>query len=67
MAIIPLTAFWNAGFVYDILKSFTVSLSTVNLLDRRTYEEALYTGVNFLYFRMPLRGREVMLSARVRF
>lgn len=32
--------FWNAGVIYDVLKSLSLSVSAVNLLDRRVYEEA---------------------------
>ncbi|MEF2620621.1 MAG: hypothetical protein U0M48_00540, partial [Xylanibacter rarus] len=59
--------FWNAGVIYDVLKSLSLSVSAVNLLDRRVYEEAFYTGVNYQYYRTPLRGREMMVSVRLKF
>lgn len=33
-----------------------------NLLNRKVYEEASFSGLNYSYFSLPLRGREVLFS-----
>ena len=59
--------FLNAGLRYDVSKSFSLSLSGVNLLNRKEYQESFFNGLNYQFFRMPLRGCEAMISAKYRF
>lgn len=59
--------FINAGARLDVTKTLALALSAVNLLDRKSYEVSSYQGSNYQYFRVPLRGRQVMASATLKF
>ena len=60
-------SFLNAGLRYDFHPRWTVSADLSNLLNRKDYEVSLYQGANFLYYRMPLRGREFLVSLRFKY
>ena len=60
-------SFLGAGFRYDITRRWSLSADARNLLNRRDYQESLYTHSNYRYFRVPLRGREMMVSLRYHF
>lgn len=55
-------SFLDASVRYAVTKRMELGLRMNNLLDRNTYEEASFTGLNYSWFSMPLRGREVMFS-----
>ena len=55
-------SFLDAAVRYAVTKRMELGLRMSNLLDRDTYEEALFTGLNYSWFSMPLRGREVLFS-----
>lgn len=38
-----------------------------NLFNRKDYEVSLYQRANFQYYRVPLRGREFMISLRLKY
>jgi len=44
-----------------------VSADLSNLLNRKDYEVSLYQGANFQYYRVPLRGREFLVSLRFKY
>ena len=54
-------SFLDATVRYAATKRLEFRLQLDNLLNRNTYEEASFSGLNYAYFSMPLRGREVML------
>lgn len=60
-------SFLNAGLRYDFHPRWTVSADLSNLLNRKDYEVSLYQGANFLYYRVPLRGREFLISLRFKY
>lgn len=55
-------SFLDAAVRYAVTKRMELALRMNNLLDRDTYEEASFTGLNYSWFSMPLRGREVLFS-----
>lgn len=60
-------SFVDVAVRYSLTKRTDLRLALSNLLNRRVYEEASFTGINYGYFSLPLRGREVMLSVAVSF
>lgn len=54
-------SFLDATMRYAATKRLEFSLQMDNLLNRKTYEEASFSGLNYGYFSMPLRGREIMV------
>lgn len=60
-------SFLNAGLRYDFHPRWTVSADLSNLLNRKDYEVSLYQGANFQYYRVPLRGREFLVSLRFKY
>ena len=60
-------SFLNAGLRYDFHPRWTVSADLSNLLNRKDYEVSLYQGANFQYYRVPLRGREFLISLRFKY
>ena len=60
-------SFLNAGLRYDFHPRWTVSADLSNMLNRKDYEVSLYQGANFLYYRMPLHGREFLVSLRFKY
>jgi hypothetical protein len=59
--------FINTGLKYKIWKKVFVKFSVVNLLNTKSYKESSYNGVNYSYYDIPLRGREMLLSLNLRF
>lgn len=60
------TIFINTGVKYKLWKSSTIKFSIVNLLNTKSYKESSYNGVNYSYYEMPLRGRELLLSMNLK-
>ena len=60
-------SFLNVGLRYDFHPRWTVSADLSNLLNRKDYEVSLYQGANFQYYRVPLRGREFLISLRFKY
>ena len=59
--------FLNAGAQYEILHNLSIKFSFVNLLNRKKYELARYSGANYTYLTTPLRGRERTVSIGLKF
>lgn len=55
-------SFLDAAVRYAATKRLEFRVQMSNLLDRDTYSEASFTGLNYGYFSLPLRGREVLFS-----
>ena len=55
-------SFIDASVRYALNKRIEFSLAMNNLLNRKVYEEASFSGLNYGYFSLPLRGREVLFS-----
>ena len=55
-------SFIDASMRYALNKRIEFSLAMSNLLNRKVYEEASFSGLNYGYFSLPLRGREVLFS-----
>ena len=55
-------SFLDASVRYSLSKKIDLRLAMSNLLNRKVYEEALFSGLNYGYFSLPLRGREVLFS-----
>lgn len=60
-------SFLNAGLRYDFHPRWMVSADLSNLLNRKDYEVSLYQGANFQYYRVPLHGREFLVSLRFKY
>ena len=60
-------SFFNAGMRYDFSSRWSASAKFNNLLNRKDYEVSLYQGANFQYYRVPLRGREFLISLRFKY
>ena len=50
-----------------IASEITPSANINNLFNRKDYEVSLYQRANFQYYRVPLRGREFMISLRLKY
>lgn len=59
--------FINAGARLEVMKMLSLTLSAVNLLNRKSYEISSYQGANYRYLRIPLRGRTMMISLNFKF
>ncbi len=59
--------FLNAGARLDVSKILTITLTSVNLLNRKSYETSSYQGANYRYLHVPLRGRTVMAGINLKF
>ena len=59
--------FLNAGMLYDIRPRWSISTSLTNILNNRNYEVSIYQGTNFSYYRVPLRGREFIISLQFKY
>jgi len=59
-------AFVDASLRYTPAKRIELALQLTNLLNRRRYVDASFTGFNFRYFSIPLRRREVLLTAKMK-
>lgn len=55
-------SFLDASVRYSLSKKIDLRLAISNLLNRKVYEEASFSGFNYGYFSLPLRGREVLFS-----
>ena len=55
-------SFLDAAVRYAATRRLEFRVQMSNLLDRDTYSEAAFTGLNYGYFSLPLRGREVLFS-----
>lgn len=55
-------SFLDASVRYALSKRIELRLAMSNLLDRKVYEEASFSGLNYGYFSLPLRGRELLFS-----
>ena len=55
-------SFLDASVRYSLSKKIDLRLAMSNLLNRKMYEEASFSGLNYGYFSLPLRGREVLFS-----
>ena len=58
-------SFLDASVRFVATKRLEFGMRLTNLFNRKTYEEASFTGLNYNYYSLPLRGREVLLSAYV--
>lgn len=59
--------FINAGARLEVMKMLSLTLSAVNLLNRKSYEISSYQGANYRYLRIPLRGCTMMISLNFNF
>lgn len=59
-------SFINTGVKYRAWKNASLKFSIVNLLNMKSYKESAYNGVNYSYYEIPLRGRELMLSLNLK-
>ena len=48
--------------LYKLNKRWSLSLHVSNLLNRKQYVEASFSGLNRHSLTLPLRGREVMMK-----
>lgn len=55
-------SFLDASVRYSLSKKIDLRLAMSNLLNRKVYEEASFSGLNYGYFSLPLRGREALFS-----
>lgn len=63
-----LTVFFiNSGVSYNLNKRVSLEFSALNLLNNKRYAEATYTGADYLYYEVPLRGREITIGGRISF
>lgn len=61
------THFLNASCRYTFNKSLEARLTASNLLNKQDYEVFSVQGPNTSYYRLPLRGRELLMSLSFRF
>lgn len=59
--------FINSGGTYNITPNLSLEFSALNLLNKKYYAESIYTGANYMYYHVPLRGREITIGAKLRF
>lgn len=59
--------FADATLRYVPAKRWDLSLTLNNIFNRKQYIEASYTGFNYRYFSLPLRGREALLAVKYKF
>ena len=60
-------SFLNAGLRYDVNPRWSVHSHIINLLNRKDYEVSLYQGASYQYYRVPLRGRDFLISLRYKY
>lgn len=58
-------SFLNAGIRYGLGQRWSIKADCTNLLNRKGYEASLYQGASFRYYRIPLRGRELLFSLQL--
>lgn len=59
--------FADVALRYVPAKRWELSLSLNNAFNRKLYVDAAYTGFDYRYFSMPLRGREALLAVKYKF
>ncbi len=59
--------FVNCGFKWNINKRLRLKGSIVNLLNTKEYQESSFEGSNYIYYAVPLRGREMMMALNYSF
>lgn len=59
--------FADAKVYYTPAKKWNIIFSLRNAFNRRRYVDASYTGFNYRYYSMPLRGREAVVSVKYKF
>ena len=58
--------FLDAAIRYMMNKRLDFQLHMNNLLNRKTYINTSFSGLNYNFFNLPLRGREIMLKASMK-
>ena len=58
-------SFLDLAVHYVVTKRIELRLQVSNIFNRKLYEDASFSGLNYSYYNMPLRGREAMLSLYV--
>lgn len=58
-------SFLDMAAHYVATKRIELRLQVSNIFNRKSYEEASFSGLNYSYYSMPLRGREALLSLYV--
>lgn len=61
-----INAFIDIGMRYNPSKHLELGLQLNNVLNRRKYIDASFTGFNYRYFSMPLRGREILFTVKTK-
>ena len=56
--------FVDFRMTYNPVNHIELGLTLSNVFDRHEYVEASFTGLNYQYYSMPLRGREVLFSVK---
>ena len=59
-------SFIDASVRYGVSKRMELNLSADNLLNKKKYVNASFSGLNYKCFSMPIRGREFLLSATIK-
>lgn len=59
--------FADAKLLYTPSKRWELGLRIDNALNRKQYVDASFTGFNYRYFSLPLRGREAMVTVKYKF
>lgn len=59
--------FLDASLRWTVLKRIELTATMNNLFNRSRYEEASFDGLNYSYYAVPLRGREVLFGLSVKF
>ena len=56
--------FVDAGITYVLTKRIEVGAKLTNAFNRKQYIEASYIGLNYQYYSVPLRGREILFCVK---
>ncbi len=56
--------FVDYRMTYTPSKRIELGMTLNNVFNRKEYVEASYTGINYLYYSMPLRGREILFHIK---
>ncbi len=59
--------FVNCGFKWSLSKRLRLKGSIVNLLNTKEYQESSFEGSNYIYYAVPLRGREMLMALNYSF
>ena len=60
-------AFIDARVRYTLSRDVEMALMVYNICNRHKYVDASFSGFNYAYYSLPLRGREFMLSVKWKF